>query len=151
MSNGRWFNKGDRVVMTKAAQRMFAGVRRTTGVVVYQRYKRTVTVLRDGLKCPTRYYSGFWRKEATPSDLAKLLPPSPPLGAAHDWSDDEWAVAQLRLVARHYPKQLTAFALAVARAERERCATEVGRVIGHAHLARTVVRNLPDPDWSVTP
>ena len=49
-----------------------------------------------------------------------------------------------------YPYALTEFALAVARQERERIAAVV-QVLGFNNLARTTIRALPDPDWTVTP
>ena len=47
------------------------------------------------------------------------------------------------------PAQLTAFALAVARAERERCANWLCRTIPPLYdLAGAMIDGLPDPAWA---
>ena len=54
----------------------------------------------------------------------------------------------IREISGLYPNALTHFALAVARAERERCAAAVGT--GSLWVASRL-RALPDPDWRITP
>jgi len=73
-------------------------------------------------------------------DLAALLPPI----------NAEVCTVNLRILAERYPTVVTAFALAVARAERERC-VEAWYDMGDEEDYDMVIRALPDPDWSVTP
>jgi hypothetical protein len=77
-------------------------------------------------------------------DLEKLLPDERRRVAATE--EPVGRVPRIDLT----PEDLTAFALAVARAERERCAAEWSGLHPEDDGA-AVLRALPDPDWAVTP
>lgn len=63
---------------------------------------------------------------------------------------EDWHAEDAALQVAEFDRLFTAVCLAVARAERERCAVAVADVLLYAD-ADLAIRALPDPDWGVTP
>jgi hypothetical protein len=67
----RIFHRGDRVVMTKRAQRSFVGRPATGRVLSEPQMRSRIQVVLDGHKTPMMFYSGFFWK-LTPKRVARL-------------------------------------------------------------------------------